>query len=140
MKSEAVLLDSCILLDIFQKTSQFHETSLALIKKLIEQKARLVVNDMACAELMPFSRDKDRMMDAISKVGAVIQIHTLDDACCAGEMSADLAERMRGPIKGKRYVIDLMIAAHARRLGALATRDADFEPVEKIYKLQIYWA
>ena len=140
MKPETVLLDSCVLLDIFQKTSQFHEVSLALIRKLIDQKAKLVVNDLACAELMPFFRDKNKMIDAVSKTGAVIQTHTLDDACCAGEMRADLAERMRGPIKGKRYVIDLMIAAHARRLGALATRDADFEPVERIYKLKIYWA
>lgn len=143
MTPENVLLDSCILLDVFQTKSDFHTQALALMRSLEGNRARRIINDLVVAEIVPFFATRVKLESALSDLGVVVEMHTLDDAYCAGGMRADLKGELRmqrGQPQGRRFLIDLIIAAHARRVGALATRDTDFEPVEKIYKLKVYWA
>lgn len=90
--------------------------------------SRLAVNDLICAELLSFIRDRSQLASHLKEAYISILPHTLDDALRGGELRAELAAGKR-TMRGKHHLVDFIIAGQAMRLGALITADADFEVI-----------
>lgn len=134
-----ILLDTCVISDLCSRRSDYHAPALAAAGKWVAKGAVLAVNDLTCAELMSLIGNRVRLEHALRDAGVRILDHSRDDAFCAGEMRAVMAGTFGRPGRGRRFIVDFIIAAQARRLGALMTRDTGFEPLEKLFRMKVYW-
>lgn len=138
--SEAVLVDTCVISDLLNRRvpQVRYDHVVNTVEHLQNAGWQLAVNDLICAELVALV-PRDNLERLLKNAYINIIPHSLEDAWQGGMLRTQTAAQSRQAMRGRRHLIDFIIAAQARRLGALVTADAGYEMIAKVAKLKIVW-
>lgn len=136
---KCALIDTCVLSDVIndKQVPAIKAASKQMLQQLASAHLPLAINNLIYAELMFLVRDRQKLDHFLSATGIRVSLTDLEDAGMAGEMCAVMGEK-HGAWRGTKHMVDFIIAAHARRVGQLITRDRDdFEPLCKMFKIKV---
>lgn len=136
----AVLLDTCVLSDLLNRRvpELRYDHLVKTVEHLQNAGWQLAVNDLICAELVALI-PRNTLERLLKNAYITILPHSLEDAWQGGMLRSQTVAQSRKPMRGRRHLMDFIIAAQARRLGALVTADADYEIIATVAKLKIVW-
>lgn len=139
------LLDTCILSDILRRpaTDPYCRAAVRATESASTAGYVPAINELIGAELLVLLGSRARVEEFIREAGLRVLTPVGEDYWQAGEMRAAVQSTLRkhpGALRGRRHLVDFLIAAQAGRVGALVTRDGDFAVIARSRALKLFWA